>query len=49
MGCGSSKVEGDEKEGQAQNARIDRQLRQDRKVDARTIKILLLGKSVLLP
>ena len=43
MGCGGSKVEADEKEAVAKNAQIDRQLKQDKKTEARTVKILLLG------
>lgn len=43
MGCTGSKLDPQEKEAAAQNARIERQLRQDRKTDARTVKILLLG------
>lgn len=43
MGCGQSRVEADEKDAVAQTAKIDRQLRQDKKTEARTVKILLLG------
>lgn len=43
MGCGASKVDVDEKDAMAQNAKIERQLRQDKKNEARTVKILLLG------
>lgn len=43
MGCGQSRVEPDEKDALAQTAKIDRMLRQDKKVEARTVKILLLG------
>jgi hypothetical protein len=44
MGCGSSKVDPREREAAQQNAKIDRQLRHDRKQEQRTVKILLLGK-----
>jgi len=44
MGCIGSKVDSSEKEAAQQNARIDRQLRHDRKQQNRTVKILLLGK-----
>ncbi|ETN41952.1 uncharacterized protein HMPREF1541_03891 [Cyphellophora europaea CBS 101466] len=43
MGCGSSKVDPGERDAAQQNAKIDRQLRQDRKQEQRTVKILLLG------
>ena len=43
MGCGGSKVEADEKEAVSKNAEIYRQLKQDKKTEARTVKILLLG------
>ncbi|KAL9111771.1 MAG: hypothetical protein Q9227_003830 [Pyrenula ochraceoflavens] len=43
MGCGQSRVEPDEKEALQQNAKIDKMLRQDKKTEARTVKILLLG------
>ena len=46
MGCGPSKPETDDKEAVQQNAKIDRMLRQDKKVEARTVKILLLGASM---
>lgn len=46
MGCGSSKIDASERDAVAQNAKIERQLRQDRKVEQRTVKILLLGKTV---
>ena len=44
MGCGSSKIDIDEKYAVEQNAMIDRKIRQDKKLDARTVKILLLGR-----
>ncbi len=43
MGCTGSKINPQEKEASQRNARIERQLRQDRKADSRTVKILLLG------
>lgn len=43
MGCASSKIDPQEKEATQQNAKIERQLRVDKKNDARTVKILLLG------
>jgi guanine nucleotide-binding protein subunit alpha, other len=43
MGCTSSKVDSQERDAVAQNAKIERQLRQDRKVEQKTVKILLLG------
>ncbi|EXJ93746.1 hypothetical protein A1O1_02139 [Capronia coronata CBS 617.96] len=43
MGCTGSKLDPHAKEASAQNAKIERQLRHDRKADARTVKILLLG------
>jgi hypothetical protein len=43
MGCGPSKIDLDEKYAIEQNAKIERKLRQDKKLDARTVKILLLG------
>ncbi|KAK5244387.1 hypothetical protein LTR40_012309, partial [Exophiala xenobiotica] len=43
MGCTGSKIQPQEKEASQRNARIDRQLRQDRKTETRTVKILLLG------
>ena len=46
MGCGSSKVDPGEREAAQQNAKIDRQLRHDRKQEQRTVKILLLGTRV---
>jgi hypothetical protein len=42
MGCGPSKDAGDKLLSQ-QNAKIERQLREDKKTEARTVKILLLG------
>ena len=46
MGCLGSKpvANGGDKEGAQRNAKIDRVLRNDKKVIDRTIKILLLGK-----
>jgi hypothetical protein len=50
MGCGSSKIDIDEKYAVEQNAMIDRRIRQDKKLDARTVKILLLGtRRTILP
>lgn len=46
MGCGTSKIDDAEKYAVEQNARIERRIRQDRKVDARTVKILLLGTHI---
>lgn len=43
MGCGQSKIDPDERDAFEKNAKIDRMLRQDKKVEARTVKILLLG------
>ena len=43
MGCGPSKIEGGDKVAHSQNAKIERMIRDDKKVEARTIKILLLG------
>ncbi|RMZ89451.1 hypothetical protein DV736_g3315, partial [Chaetothyriales sp. CBS 134916] len=43
MGCGSSKVANGDRDALQQNAKINRQLRQDRKQEERTVKILLLG------
>jgi hypothetical protein len=43
MGCGSSKIDAGDKLLSQQNAKIERQLREDRKIEARTVKILLLG------
>ena len=45
MGCGSSKLDIDEKYAVEQNAKIERKIRQDKKLNARTVKILLLGMS----
>jgi hypothetical protein len=44
MGCAPSKADDGERKAVAQNAKIDRLLRQDRKEEARTVKILLLGE-----
>ena len=44
MGCGSSKLDVTEKDAMTQNAKIDRLIKQDKKTEARTIKILLLGE-----
>jgi hypothetical protein len=43
MGCGSSKIDAGDKLSSQQNAKIERRLREDRKIEARTVKILLLG------
>lgn len=43
MGCGASKIDLDEKYAVEQNAQIEKRIRQDKKVEARTAKILLLG------
>lgn len=43
MGCATSKVEGDDRFAVQQNANIEKNLRQDKKRDSRTVKILLLG------
>jgi hypothetical protein len=43
MGCGPSKIDAGDKLSFQQNAKIERQLREDRKIEARTVKILLLG------
>lgn len=45
MGCGSSKPTADPvvKEAVVRSDKIERQLRQDRKKESRTVKILLLG------
>lgn len=43
MGCATSKIDVDEKFAVEQNAKIERKIRQDKKLDARTVKILLLG------
>lgn len=45
MGCGASKIDEDEKYAVEQNAKIDKRIRQDKKLEARTVKILLLGPS----
>lgn len=50
MGCMSSKpVDADDKDAIQQNARIDKVLKNDKKVMDRTIKILLLGMCYSLP
>jgi hypothetical protein len=52
MGCGPSKMDAGDKGSHQQNAKIEKQLREDRKTEARTIKILLLGmlpQSVMCP
>lgn len=47
MGCMSSKpVDTTDKDALQRNARIDKVLKNDKKVMDRTIKILLLGKSL---
>ncbi|KAH0847203.1 hypothetical protein AYO21_02592 [Fonsecaea monophora] len=43
MGCTGSKLDPREKEAAQQNAKIERQLRADRRTESRTVKILLLG------
>jgi len=43
MGCGPSKDAGDLKLLSQQNAKIEKRLREDKKIEARTVKILLLG------
>ncbi|OAP65052.1 hypothetical protein AYL99_01024 [Fonsecaea erecta] len=43
MGCTGSKIDPREKEAAQQNAKIERQLRADRRTESRTVKILLLG------
>jgi len=43
MGCGASKLDPQEREESQQNAKIERMLRQDRKAESKTVKILLLG------
>ncbi|OAL40618.1 hypothetical protein AYO20_00354 [Fonsecaea nubica] len=43
MGCTGSKLDPREKEAAQQNAKIERQLRADRRAESRTVKILLLG------
>jgi hypothetical protein len=43
MGCAASKIDLNEKFAVEQNALIERRIRQDKKIDARTVKILLLG------
>jgi hypothetical protein len=48
MGCTGSKIDPREKEAAQQNAKIERQLRQDKKAEARTVKILLLGMQLYL-
>lgn len=41
-------MDGDEKYAAVQNAKIERTIRLDRKLDARTVKILLLGTRTIL-
>lgn len=48
MGCVMSSIDGDEKYAVEQNAKIERRIRQDRRLDARTVKILLLGMCTIL-
>jgi hypothetical protein len=48
MGCGPSKEDSEQKAGLNRNAKIDRQLRQDRRQQQETVKLLLLGRSQLL-
>lgn len=47
MGCAPSREEPGAKEAVSQNSKIDKQLRIDKKNDDRTVKILLLGGSLL--
>lgn len=46
MGCGPSKVDPALKDASLQHDRIEKQIRQDKKNDSRTVKILLLGQFV---
>lgn len=46
MGCGASKLDPETQQAREQSDKIEKQLRQDKKVDQKTVKILLLGKSV---
>jgi len=43
MGCGASKVDPEVKEAASRNDKIERQLRQDKRTESKTVKILLLG------
>lgn len=43
MGCGASKVDPEAKHAAVQNDRIEKQLRNDKRIEQRTVKILLLG------
>lgn len=43
MGCGPSKIDPRIKEAASRNDKIEREIRQDRKAESRTVKILLLG------
>jgi hypothetical protein len=43
MGCGPSKIDAEDKVSHQQNAKIEKQIREDKKTEARTVKILLLG------
>jgi hypothetical protein len=45
MGCAPSREDLGQKDAVVQTAKIDKQLRQDKKMDEKTIKILLLGES----
>jgi guanine nucleotide-binding protein subunit alpha len=47
MGCPLSKPGGGDKVSQQQNARIEKQIREDKKTEARTVKILLLGRCLM--
>ncbi len=49
MGCGASKIDLDEKYAMEQNAQIEKRIRQDKKLEARTAKILLLGTLLQYP
>ena len=44
MGCAPSREDANLKDGALMNAKIDKQIRIDKKNDERTVKILLLGK-----
>jgi hypothetical protein len=43
MGCRPSKIDAEDKVSHQQNAKIEKQIREDKKTEARTVKILLLG------
>lgn len=44
MGCGPSKLDPAEQEAQVRSEKIERQIKQAKKEEERTVKILLLGK-----